>query len=106
MWRVRLRKLCNVGHNVPKMVSVEEKEIETIMKKIISLYNISATTIQTIKTGWSIRKKYKLFYWDCFIIASALECGCSIMYSEDMQDGQIIEENLRIRNPFSLKKRT
>jgi len=76
------------------------------MEKIIRLYNISATTIQTIKTGWGIRKKYKLSYWDCIIIASALECGCSIMYSEDMQDGQIIEGKLRITNPFSLKKRT
>lgn len=86
--------------------TVEEKEIETIMEKIIRLYNISATTIQTIKTGWGIRRKYKFSYWDCIIIASALESNCTILYTEDMQDGQIIEGKLRIRNPFSLKKRT
>jgi predicted nucleic acid-binding protein len=36
------------------------------------------------------------------IVASALENDCSILYSEDMQDGQIIEGKLRLRNPFGV----
>lgn len=83
---------------------VIEKEIEMIMKKIIGLYNIRTTTVQTIKTGWDIKKKYKLSYWDCMIVASALESGCSILYSEDMQDGQVIEGKLKLRNPFGARK--
>ena len=37
---------------------------------------------------------------DALIVASALEAGCSILVSEDMQDGQSIENRLTIRNPF------
>jgi predicted nucleic acid-binding protein len=34
------------------------------------------------------------------IIASALHAGCDTLWSEDMQDGMVIEESLRIANPF------
>jgi predicted nucleic acid-binding protein len=36
---------------------------------------------------------------DSLIIAAALQAGCPILYSEDLQHGQTIEQ-LTIRNPF------
>lgn len=38
--------------------------------------------------------------YDALVIAAALEAGCSILYSEDFQDGQKIDGRLTIRNPF------
>lgn len=38
--------------------------------------------------------------YDAMIVASALLAECDTLYSEDMQDGLLIEERLRIRNPF------
>ena len=35
------------------------------------------------------------------IVASALLAGCDILWSEDMQDGMLVEGQLRIRNPFA-----
>lgn len=37
--------------------------------------------------------------YDSLIIASALEAGCDVLYSEDLQDGQTVD-GLTIRNPF------
>jgi predicted nucleic acid-binding protein len=34
------------------------------------------------------------------VIAAALQAGCATLYSEDLQDGQIIDHKLTIRNPF------
>ena len=34
------------------------------------------------------------------IIASALENECEVLYSEDLQHGQVIDDKLRIVNPF------
>jgi predicted nucleic acid-binding protein len=34
------------------------------------------------------------------MVASALDSNCDILYSEDMNDGQIIENRLQIINPF------
>lgn len=47
-----------------------------------------------------LRKSYNLSYWDSMIVSSALESGCTILYSEDMQSGQIVEKQLKIINPF------
>lgn len=43
----------------------------------------------------------ELFY-DSLIVASALESECTILYSEDMQPGLVIENQLKIVNPFKL----
>jgi len=39
-------------------------------------------------------------YYDCLILASALESGCEILFSEDMANQQIIENRLKIVNLF------
>ena len=37
---------------------------------------------------------------DSLVIASALEAGCATLLSEDLQDGQVIDGRLTIRDPF------
>jgi len=44
--------------------------------------------------------KYDFQIFDGIIVAAALEADCDILYSEDMQDGQVIENTLKIKNPF------
>jgi len=60
--------------------------------------------MQTIKQAWKIGNKYGYAYYDSLIIASALENDCTILYSEDLHHGQIIEERLSIMNPFHSEK--
>ena len=47
-----------------------------------------------------INIRYRYSYWDSLIISTALQSDCSILYSEDMQHNQLIEDRLRILNPF------
>lgn len=47
-----------------------------------------------------IMSAYDFQLFDSMIIAAALESGCTILYTEDMQDGQVIEKQLKIVNPF------
>lgn len=46
-----------------------------------------------------LRKKHAFSYWDSLIVASALFSQSKILFSEDMQDGRIIE-GLSIKNPM------
>jgi predicted nucleic acid-binding protein len=57
-------------------------------------------TIDTHNEALTIAEKYGYRIYDALIVASALEARCTILYSEDMQDGQVIERRLTIRNPF------
>jgi predicted nucleic acid-binding protein len=46
-----------------------------------------------------IAGRYGYHIYDSLILAAALDAGCDVLYSEDMQDGQQID-SLTIRNPF------
>jgi len=35
------------------------------------------------------------------VAAAALEAKCDTLYTEDMQDGQVIDDRLTIKNPFA-----
>jgi len=50
--------------------------------------------------GRRIAAKYGYSMYDGLIAAAALESGCEILYSQDLQDGQVIERRLTVRNPF------
>ncbi len=54
----------------------------------------------TIQEAIRIKEKYAYSYYDSAIIASALKNKCTILYTEDMQHKQIIENTLKIINPF------
>jgi predicted nucleic acid-binding protein len=47
-----------------------------------------------------MRRRYAVSFWDSLVIASALEAQASVLYSEDLQHEQVIEDRLKIINPF------
>ncbi|MFI5201520.1 MAG: PIN domain-containing protein [Candidatus Kapaibacterium sp.] len=57
------------------------------------VFNSEVTIIlqSTLLKGFEISERYNYSHWDSLIIASALEAGCETLYSEDMNDGQVIE---------------
>jgi predicted nucleic acid-binding protein len=56
--------------------------------------------LATHKVAVAIAEKYGYGIYDALVTAAALEAGCKTLYSEDLQDGQIINRQLTIRNPF------
>ena len=77
----------------------------TIKKTIIeldSVFNIEEFDIVTQIKAVEIKEKYRLQFYDSLILATALENRCTILFSEDMQDGQVIENTLTIVNPFRI----
>ena len=55
----------------------------------------------TISRALVLHEKLGYSYYDCLIIASALDSNCRYLFSEDMADGQIIEGSLTIKNVLS-----
>ncbi|MBF0353210.1 MAG: PIN domain-containing protein [SAR324 cluster bacterium] len=74
--------------------------IEEVITEVEQAFTIEVVTISVIRMACNIAKRYQYSYYDSVIIASALSCGCTLLISEDMQHGQIIENQLRIMNPF------
>jgi len=47
-----------------------------------------------------IRTNHSFSFWDSIVAASALDCDADYLISEDMQDGFLLENSLKIINPF------
>jgi predicted nucleic acid-binding protein len=58
-------------------------------------------TIKTHEAALRIAEQYGYHIYDALVVASALEVDCATLYSEDLQDGQVIDGRLTIRNPFA-----
>ena len=48
-----------------------------------------------------MRERFSLSFWDSLILAAAVHCGATVLYSEDMEAGLQVDERLTIQNPFS-----
>ena len=79
---------------------VKHKNIAAYILELEEMINIMPICFDTVKKCLSLKKRYSYSYWDSLILASSIESGCSILYSEDMQHKQLIEESLTIINPF------
>jgi len=76
--------------------SVVRKNIE-YMFKICTIHNFSK---ELIMTASSLRERHNFSFWDSLIVASAINSGCNTLATEDMQNGQKIEEMI-IENIFT-----
>jgi predicted nucleic acid-binding protein len=57
-------------------------------------------TVETHEAALRIAQKFGYGIYDALVVASALEADCATLYSEDLHDGQRIDNRLTIRNPF------
>jgi len=83
-----------------KKYKIDFKSLQALSDIFWQKFEVTLLQKSSIDNALSIAQRYKYSYWDSLIIASALENECKILYTEDMQDGQIIEEKLKIENPF------
>ena len=70
------------------------------VKEFFTLFNVALIHYSTIEKAFDLIQKYNFSYYDSLIVSLALENECSILYSEDMHHGLIVENKLKIINPF------
>ena len=74
-------------------------EIREILSTIRAVCAVMPLDIETHDLGLDIAERHRFSIYDALIVAAAVRAGCAILYTEDLQQGQIIEK-LQIRNPF------
>lgn len=72
----------------------------TFVSWLMSASLIQPENTSVVNTALFIMSRYLLQPFDAKIVASALEAGCNVLFSEDMQNGLVIENRLKIVNPF------
>jgi predicted nucleic acid-binding protein len=62
---------------------------------------IHPVTLDTHASALRLAERYGFSLYDALIVAAALHARCATLYSEDMQDGLLVDGELRIVNPFT-----
>lgn len=62
-------------------------------------FPVQETTLGLLDRGLEIERRHRFNFWDCMIVAAARAQGCEMLWTEDMDDGRIVE-GMRIANPF------
>jgi predicted nucleic acid-binding protein len=84
-----------------RKLSMSWKEVKEFLELICILCpNPVSISIDTHRDALAIAEKYGYSIHDALIASAALEAGCKTLYSDDLQDGQIINRQLTIRNPL------
>lgn len=80
----------------PMTAAEAEQYLGTVFRPLMAVQSSPALYAEALRlTG-----KRRLSWYDSLIVAAAMEAGCSLLYSEDLQSGRHFGD-LRIENPFA-----
>jgi predicted nucleic acid-binding protein len=78
----------------------EWREIGEAISDLLALVDPPlALTLDLHAAARALAEEHRLSFYDALIVVSAIEAGCNVLYSEDMQHGRTIG-GLAIANPF------
>jgi predicted nucleic acid-binding protein len=75
------------------------KDVREVLATIRSVCTTHALTLDTHDRALSLAERYQLSFYDALIVATALLADCTVLYSQDLQHCQIIEQKA-IHDPF------
>ena len=92
-----LNELANVAR---REMGLSWTETHAFLSTVRALLTIAPLTGEGHDTGLALAERHGISIHDAMIVAAALRAGCDRLWSEDMRDGLVIENRLRISNPF------
>ena len=75
-------------------VGVARRKVE-----LFANYHLVILDVEDVLAAIDLHRLHQVSFWDALIVRAAKEGGCSVVYSEDLQDGRTID-GVRIVNPF------
>ena len=83
---------------VTRKMGVEPLAAKTVLRTF-SIFEIVQTSPDLIDEAIDCSILNKISFWDALIVAAAASSGCSVVYSEDLNPGQMIQ-GVKIENPL------
>lgn len=93
-----LQELTNI---ITRKFKFSYIDAQVAMKESCQNNYLHTNSYKTILDACRISQQNGFSFYDSLIISAAIECSCGILYSEDMNNGQIIDNKIKIINPFS-----
>ena len=97
---ISVQVLNEVANVARRKMGMSWVEIRDFLSMVRSLLKVEPVTIETHDTGTHLAEVYRLSVYDAMIASAALLAECDTLFSENLQDGLLIDGRLRVTNPF------
>ncbi len=101
MPRISVPVLNETLVNCRRKAGLSRDDTGAFLAGLRALCPVKDVTLHTHGVGRALAKRHGLSIHDAMIVASALPAGCTTLWSEDMHHGLLVEDRLRIANPFA-----
>jgi len=92
-----LNEIANISR---RKMGLSWAETRNFLLMIRGLLKVEPIPIEIHDVGISLAERYQLSVYDSMIVSAALSAECDTLLSEDLQDGLLINGQLRVLNPF------
>jgi predicted nucleic acid-binding protein len=86
--------------NLIKKAQFSEQPVQQLIESFYAKYIVVELSKPLLLKASALREQYVFSFWDSLIVSSALSADALALYSEDMQDGLVVEDRLRDHQPL------
>ncbi|MGN6271258.1 MAG: PIN domain-containing protein [Sphingomonas sp.] len=97
---ISVQVLSEVTHVARRKFAMDWLEIDQFLTGMRAFVNVHDLTFMTHAEAMRLARTFRLAWYDALIVAAALLAGCDRLLTEDMHHGLVIDDSLRIENPF------
>ncbi|MFA5119969.1 PIN domain-containing protein [Zavarzinia sp.] len=98
---ISVQVLNEVAHVARRKMGLSWAETRDFLEALRGLLGpVVPLDLATHAEALALGERYGFSVYDALIVAAALRAGCDRLWTEDMQDGLLVEGRLRIANPF------
>ena len=65
----------------------------------LSVWEVHCPRTEDVLDAIRLQKRYQISFWDAMILASALQLGCHVLWSEDLNPAQVYDQ-VEVQSPF------
>ena len=65
----------------------------------LSVWEVHCPRVEDVVDAIRLQARYRISFWDAMVVASAVQLGCRILWSEDLNPGQVYDQ-VEVRSPF------
>lgn len=84
-----------------RMLALPGPDARKAMENFVALCRVVTVEGSLVLSAAKRSETQRLSFWDALIVETAVSAGCSVLLSEDMQEGRAYEAGLHVENPYA-----
>lgn len=97
---VSLQVINEISNVLTGKFRLDPLRVSAMLDELCAVLEVKNLDLPIITKALSLKAACGYSYYDSLIVAAAIASDCAVLYSEDLQHGQMIEGKLNIVNPF------